>query len=149
MEQLTTYTIKSKNSSNIWVFKYHLNGILESFKALDGILNAAQIDWLFTKGKFPHQEEHIKHWQKKLKANFEITGGEPDLSFEALWKLYDHKIKRVESEKAFHKMKPADVIRCFQTVKYYDKYIAKSKVSKAHLSTFINQRYFEDEWQKV
>jgi hypothetical protein len=149
MEQLTTYTIKSKNSSNIWIFKYHLNGVLESFKALDGILTQRQVEWLFIKGKFPHQEQHIKDWQKNLKANFEITVGEPDLSFEALWRLYDHKIKRFESEKAFNKMKPADVIRCFQMVKYYDNYVAKTKVGKAHLSTFINKRYFEDEWQKV
>ena len=149
MEQLVTYTIKSKNSNNIWEFKYHLNGVLYSFKALDGVLSTKQIDWLFVKANFPYKEDQIKHWQKKLKANFEITVGEPDLSFEALWKLYDHKIKRVESEKAFNKLKPADVLRCFQTVKHYDKYVNKSKVNKAHLSTFINQRYFEDEWQKV
>ena len=116
MEQLVTYTIKSKNSNNIWEFKYHLNGVLYSFKALDGVLSTKQIDWLFVKANFPYKEDQIKHWQKKLKANFEITVGEPDLSFEALWKLYDHKIKRVESEKAFNKLKQIGRASCRERV---------------------------------
>jgi len=27
-EQLTIYTIRSKNTTNVWVFKYDLNGFL-------------------------------------------------------------------------------------------------------------------------
>lgn len=149
MEQLVTYTIKSKNSNNIWEFKYHLNGVLYSFKALDGVLSTKQIDWLFVKANFPYKEDQIKHWQKKLKANFEITVGEPDLSFESFWNLYDYKVKKFEAEKAFKKLKEPDIIKCFLTVPGYNKYLQSKGVAKAHLSSFINKRYFEDEWQKV
>ena len=149
MEQLTTYTVKSKNSDNVWIFKYDLNGFLKEFNRLEGELSEIQIRWFFVKGNFPYDEQLIKSWRLKLKANFEITIGESDLSFEALWNLYDHKVKRVEAEKQFSKLKEADVIKCFLSIKGYNKYLQKKGTGKAHLSTFINQRYFEDEWQKA
>lgn len=76
----------------------------------------------------------------------EIT---PDLSFEALWNLYNYKIKRVESEKCFNKLKEADVIKLFLEVPKYNKYMTKKTHDKAHLSTFINKRMFEDDFSKV
>lgn len=149
MEQLTTYTIKSKNSNNIWEFKYHLNGVLYSFKALDGVLSVTQIEWLFVKANFPYKEDQIKDWQKKLKANFEITVGEPQLSFETLWILYDNKVKKFEAIKAFNKLKEPDIIRCFLSVPGYNKYLQRKGIAKAHLSSFINKRYFDDDWNKA
>ena len=149
MEQLTSYTVKSKNSDNVWIFKNDLNGFLKEFNRLEGELSQTQVQWFFFKGNFPYDEQLIKSWRLKLKANFEITIGESDLSFEALWNLYDHKVKRVEAEKQFSKLKEADVIKCFLSIKGYNKYLQKKGTGKAHLSTFINQRYFEDEWQKA
>ncbi len=148
-DQLITYTVKSKNSATVWRFKYHLNGTLNEFKVLEGIPSEVQFNWLFKKGNFPYYETQIKEWETKLKANFEIVKGEPVLTFEALWDKYNLKVKRIESEKAFKKLKEADVIKCFLAVPGYDKYLQRKGTGKAHLSTFINQRYFEDDWSKA
>lgn len=149
MSQLKSYTVKSKNSENIWVFKYHLNGTLASFEILDGILNEEQIVWLFYKGKFPYLQEHVERWHKALKKNFDVEVGEPDLSFDALWNLYDYKVSRQDAEKAFKKLNPADVIRCFQSVPGYKKHIAFKKTGQAYLSSFLNGGYFKDDWAKA
>lgn len=149
MEQTTNYTVKSKNSDNVWTFKYDLNGLLLEFKRLEGILSENQVQWFFFKGNFPYKEVQIKEWIGKLKVNFEITIGTPDLSFEALWNLYDNKVKRVECEKQFNKLKEADVIKLFLSVPKYKDYLQRKRIAQAHLSTFINQRYFEDDWSKV
>ncbi len=149
MNQLKSYTVKSKNSENIWVFKYHLNGTLAGFEILDGTLNEEQITWLFFKGKFPYLQEHVERWRQKLKANFEVVIGEPDLSFEALWILYDYKVGRQDAEKAFTKISEADIIRCFQSVPAYKKHISFKKTSQAYLSRFINGGYFKDDWAKA
>ena len=149
MIQLTTYTIKSKNSANVWVFKYHLNGTLALFEVLDGILSEKQINWLFRLGHFPYQESQIADWQKHLKENFEISVGEADLSFDALWNAYENKVKRQEAEKAFKKMKPADVMRCFQAIPGYNRYLSRKGTAKAMLATFINQAYYLDDWSKA
>ena len=158
MDQLITYIIKSKLNGYVWRFKYHLNGNFISFEILEGQLTATQVKWLFggknekdqfQEAKFPIIEATIKVWQKKLKDNFEITIETPDLNFENFWNLYNHKVKKFESEKAFNKLKEADVIKCFLALPGYEKYLQKTAIAKAHLSTFINRRYYEDEWQKV
>lgn len=149
MEQSTTYTVKSKNTDNVFVFKYGLNGILCEFKILEGLLSENQIQWFFFKGKFPIAEYQIKEWIKNPKSNFEITIGTPDLSFEALWNLYNYKVKRHEAEKRFNMLKESDIIKLFIQVPKYNKYMTRKTHDKAHLSTFINKRMFEDDYSKV
>ncbi|AJA67336.1 hypothetical protein MYRA21_0092 [Myroides sp. A21] len=144
-EQLTTYTIRSKNSINVWVFKYDLNGFLNEFKNMEGVLSEKQFQWFFVQGNFPYLEVTIKEWSKRLKNNFEIEKNLPVLDFEAIWKLYDNKVKRVFAEKQWNKLNDADRIKCFLHIPKYHKRIAKSKEAQAHFSTYINQRYFDDE----
>ena len=147
MEQYTTYTVKSRNSPNIWQFKFHLNGTLAEFNLLEGTLTEKQINWLSSKGHFPFYEAEVKNWQSKLSENFEIIVGEPDLSFDALWSLHNHKVSKAMALKAFNKLKPADIILCFLGNERYQKYIAtKPNLEKMHLATFINQRRWEDEY---
>jgi hypothetical protein len=147
MELLRTYTIKSRSDGYIWQFKYHLNGILAEFKMLDGVLSETQINWL--KANYPFYEADVKQWQEKLKSNFEINIGEPDLSFSALWELYAHKVKRIESEKRYNKLKEADKLKIFFTVPGYKYYLQVSGVAQANLATFIHQQYYEDDWYAV
>jgi len=143
---LKTYTIKSKNSNNVWVFKYSLNGFLNHFEILEGNLSETQEQWLDEKNNFPLREQKMKEWQKNLKQNFEITIGDPDLSFDAAWNLYGNKVKRVFAERSFEKLNKADVIKLFIHIPKYLKRINKSKEAQAHFATYINQRYFEDEY---
>ena len=149
MSLLKTYTVKSKNSENIWQFKFHLDGTLATFEILDGKLNQEQIEWLFFKGKFPYLQEHVERWKSKLMKNFEIVEGEPDLSFDAIWELYGYKVGRQEAEKAYKKLKPAEVIRCFQAVPGSKKFTAKKQTSMAYLSTFMNSGYYKDDWYQA
>lgn len=147
MNLTTTYTVKMQNGS-VWVFKYNLNGILVYFDVLEGELSQNQQDFLYPQGNFPWKELQIKEWSKRFKTAI-IEVGERDVSFEALWNLYKEKVKRVQAEKAFNKLKEQDVILCFLSIPGYNKYLQKKGISKAHLSTFINQRYFEDDWSKA
>jgi hypothetical protein len=152
MEQITTYTVKSKEKGLIFLFKYDLNGNLKAFEIVEGELNGRQMKWLFAGANFPADESTMRNvWQKEKSytANFEIIKATPVLDFENLWQIYNNKVKKFEAEKSYNKLKEPDKIRCFLAIKGYDKYLAKSGVAKAHLSTFINQRYFEDEWSKA
>jgi hypothetical protein len=149
--ELTTYTVKSKKKGLIFLFKYDLNGHLKAFEILEGELNPRQIRWLFSTN-FPSDEIIMKTvWQKKqfVTDKFEIIKAAPVLDFENFWNIYNNKVKKFEAEKSYNKLKEPDKIRCFLAIKGYEKYLAKTGVAKAHLSTFINQRYFEDEWQKA
>ena len=147
MNLTTTYTVKMQNGS-VWVFKYNLNGILVFFNVLEGELSEKQQNFLYPQGNFPWKESQIKEWNKLYKTTI-IEVGERDISFEALWNLYNHKVKKFEAEKAFKKLKEQDVILCFLSIPGYNKYLQKKGTAKAHLSSFINQRYFEDDWSKA
>lgn len=171
MEQLTTYRTKGKEIGLVFLFKYDLNGNLKLFEIAEGELNSGQIKWLFTgylpsdatfenvkdllsklKTNFPADESIMRTiWMKDKKYNkvFEIEKSSANLSFEALWNLYDNKVKRFDCEKQFNKLKEADVIKLFLSVPKYKDYLQRKRISQAHLSTFINQRYFEDDWSKA
>lgn len=150
MEQLITYTVKSKEKPLLFLFKYDLNGNLKVFEILEGELTPAQQSWLFA--HFPTNEVLMKTvWQKDkaYTTKFEIIKAAPVLDFENFWNIYNNKVSKADSEKQYNKLKDADKIKCFLSIKGYDKYLAKTGVAKAHLSTFINKRYFEDEWHKA
>ena len=151
MTQFTTYTIKSKQNGFIWQFKYLLNGDLKSFEIVEGKLSATQMKWLFAGANFPTIESIMKTvWMKELKQNFEITIGDPDLSFDAFMEAYGYKVKRVMAERAWKKLNKADHIKAFLGLKGYNNHLKRNNgIAKAHPSTYLNQRYFEDEWHKV
>jgi hypothetical protein len=105
--------------------------------------------WLFSTN-FPANESIIKTiWMKDKKYTkvFEIEKAVADLSFDALWKMYDHKIAKFHAEKAFEKLKEEAIIKCFLSIPIYKKYLAHAKIAQAHLATYINGRYYENEYK--
>lgn len=147
MSLTRTYTVKIEKG-DIWQFKYNLNQYLIAFNVLEGEISQAHSDWLFKKGKFPYLEEQIKEWQKKLKQ-LTIEVLEPNFSFEALWNLYDNKVSKFDAKKSFNKLSQADQIKCFMAIPGYKKYVARKQIGTAHLATFINRQYYNDDWTKV
>lgn len=144
---LTIYKVKGLEIGLEFIFKYNLNGFLVSFEK-NQTLNEDQRSWLYS-NRFPETEEILKEkWiiDSKMRKKFKIEKAPADLSFESLWNLYGYKVSRQDAEKAFNKLNQLEVIKCFQTLKAYEDYLVKTKIAKAHLSRFINARYFENEY---
>lgn len=144
----TTYRAQGKEIGLVFLFKYDLNGNLKLFEICEGQLNENQIKWLFS--HFPATESTMKTiWMKDKKYTkvFEVERSLPDLSFAALWNLYDNKVAKYHAEVAFKKLKEEAIIKCFQSIKGYHKYLAKTKVAQAHLASFINAKYYLDDWE--
>ncbi len=139
----TSYTVKLENN-DVWVFKYNLKGLLVGYEVLDGELSDKQFEWLFPQGKLPIKESIIDEWRKK--KNLKIVLDEPDISFENLWKQYGYTKSKQDSEKAYSKLNKGEKIKCFLALKDYEKDLAKSGTAKAHLSTWINKKRFNDEY---
>ncbi len=139
------YHVIGSSFTGVMVFKYCLNGLLTSFELRDADqLSEKQVDWLFS-SNFPYKEIQI-NYLKAIK-NFTVTEGSFDLSFDTFWNAYKHKLKRVMAEKAWSKLSDVDKIAAIAGIKHYDGYLnRKRNVEKAHASTYLNQRYWEDEW---
>lgn len=145
MENCTTYTVKHKTANILWVFKYDFKGNLRAFEVQDRPLTDTQIGFLFIEQKFPSTEEIMKGmWLKQKKSEFEINVGEIDLSFTAFWNTYNHKVKRVVSEKAWDRLSKKDRMEAIKGIQAYDGYLKRKGIAKANPATYINQRYWED-----
>ncbi|WP_166964666.1 hypothetical protein [Yeosuana marina] len=143
MEELfTTYTVTGSNTAIVWQFKYRLNGLLAEFKLIEGELDQKQINWLFLKGEFPYLEKQIKGW--KCIKNFKIEIGAPDLSFETFWELYNHKLKKIDTERLWKKLSEKDKIDAIVYIKTYNNYLARKGVDKANPYRYLGKRYWED-----
>lgn len=149
MEKLTTYRAQGKTIGLVFLFKYDLKGRLKAFIIEEGELDEAQKKWLFS-GNFPATESLMwSNWIKdeKYKKVFTVKKSPADLSFEALWEMYDHKMSKQAAMKAFAKMKEQEIIECFISIPVYKRNIEFRKIAQANLSTYINGRYYENEYK--
>lgn len=144
---LTIYRATGKSIGLVFLFKYDLNGHLKAFEIAEGELNEQQRLWLFSTN-FPATEEQMKSWSKieRFTKVFKVDQSVPDLSFEAFWKVWNLKIKKELSEKAWNKLSEADRIKCWITHPRYHRHLDNTKQAKAHLVTWINQKRFNDEY---
>jgi hypothetical protein len=152
MEQLTTYRAKGKEIGLVFLFKYDLEGNFKAFEIETGELDEKQKGWLFSKN-FPSDENMMKSiWMKDEKYTkvFVVEISPADLSFEALFTLFGHKVGKVDAIKSFNKLKKGDIIKCFIEVPHYLEYLKKNPgIAQLYLATYINKRRFEDERQQV
>lgn len=148
----TTYTVKSKQDGYVWQFRYQLNGDLVGYEILSGKLSEKQVKWLFNGGNFPATESIMKAvWMPKLRANFEITVGAPELTFEAFWNAYGNKVgKKKMAENLWNRLPKADKIKALAAITDYNRYLSrKPGIDKAHATTYLNQQYWENEWKSA
>jgi hypothetical protein len=148
-EAVVTYTVKARNSPDVWVFQYHLNGTLRSFTVLDGRLSPKQTAWLFSQGNFPYEEEHMGQWRAKLKKNFSIEQGLLDTSFAAFWNAYAHKVHKIEAERAWNKLKEADRIKALEGTRRYNDHLRRNTwKNKMDAKRFLKEKIWEDEFDQ-
>lgn len=148
--QLTIYRVKGKEMGLEFLFKYDLKGNLRLFEIVEGELNEIQIAWLYN--RFPAHENLMKStWmaQKSYKDKFDITVSPAVLTFDAVWELFGHKIKRFESETRWNKCNEATKIKIFTSIPAYKKYVERKGIAQKNLASFILQRYYDDDWNKA
>lgn len=144
-----TYLLIGKTLGITMQFKYDLNGLLVSFKVLEGELNDKQQEWLFCH-RFPYQEKKMD--VMKTVEWFEVTEIEPDLSFNVFWDTYNFKLgKRPMAENSWNKLSTGEKIAALSGIKPYDNYLARKNghISKAYASTYLNQRYWENNYKSA
>lgn len=148
MEQLTTYRAKGKEIGLVFLFKYDLKGNLKAFEISEGELTTIQQDWLFNVEHFPSNEVKMQYWAKSKSFTkiFDVELSPADLSFNAMWNLYDYKESRKDAENQFKKLKEADIIKCFVQIPKYKKKIALTGIAQALLATWLNKQRFNDEY---
>lgn len=145
----TTYTVKGRNFPNVWMFKYDLNGFLKEWILEEAELTEKQKQWLFNPVRFPYLESDIKTHFMAIK-NFDVIVGEPDISFDAFYSLYNKKVSKHTAEKAWDRLSKADKLTALKKIKEYDGYLNRKRtIDKAYPATYLNKRMFEDDFNTL
>ncbi len=142
MEEYTTYEVTFIATKDKWIFQYRKSdGILHCFLNLKG----SGFSNLLRKQTFPENVTMIEAWSK-FKKIVTIELKLDDYKFNTLWDKYNLKQKREQAEKAFNSLDFVDKIKCFSKLASYDAYLARTKINKALLVTWINQKRYNDEY---
>ena len=148
MTPTTTYTVKSNNTPIVWVFRYDLSGHLVAFEIKDGQLTDQQCLWLFNNSRFPWHESRLQPWFQNKKVT--IEKGEPDLSFDTFYNAYKYKIKRVVAERSWKRLSRVDRMNAILGIRAYENHLKRHpRKQKANPSTYLNQRYWEDDYSSI
>ena len=145
MKPEKVYNVIGSSFKGVMIFKYDLNGILTSFELQDAdVFDEQQINWLFRK-MFPYKETGIGNF--RAIKNFTVTEGEFNLVFEMFWNAYKYNVKKVLAEKAWEKLSDDDKIRAIAGIRHYDGFLFRKRgQDKAYPSTYLAQRYWEDDF---
>lgn len=148
---ITTYRAKGKKIGLVMLFNYDLKGNLKAFSIDEGVLDPTQQNWLFDIRHFPSNEDKMKFWASSpdFLNKFDVQIIPADLSFENAWNIYNYKMSKKDAEKAYVKMTTSEKIDFFISLPKYEGFLKKSKTAKAYLATYINGRYFENEYPEV
>ncbi|MBS1535333.1 MAG: hypothetical protein JST78_09665 [Bacteroidetes bacterium] len=151
MQNYNIYRAKGNDSGLEFIFKYDLHGHLKGFEIVEGELNEKQKNWLFNPQNFPVTETDIKAtWIRgRLRTKFDVTVAPAVLTFDAVWELFEHKIKKFESEHAWSKCSEATKIKIFASIPEYKKYINRKGIAQKNLASYILKRYYEDDWKRA
>jgi hypothetical protein len=142
MSELITYKVMFKETSDEWLFQYReSDGVIHSFYNIKG----SRVLKLFENGQFPGTKHEIENWTN-YKKHVTIELVLDDYSFEAFWIKYNLKVKKEKAEAAWKKLDFVDTIKCFNQLPKYHEHLAKTKVSKAHLVTWLNNKRYNDEY---
>ena len=80
-------------------------------------------------------------------AKFKVEKIPADLSFDRLWEAYNYKMGKKDALKVFNKLKEADVIKVFLSLKNYEAHLKRTGQAKAYLATYLNKEYYNNEYQ--
>ena len=140
--EIVTYKVLFKETADEWLFQYRKkDGVIYSFTNIKGnrILN------LFKNQQFPENIDLMEQWTK-FKSIVTIEIMLDDYSFETFWEKYNLKQKKEQAEKVYSKLTLVDKIKCFTKLKDYDEYLFKTKINKALMVTWLNQKRYNDEY---
>lgn len=142
----TIYFIRGKNTATEHIFKYDLNGNLNSFENTGQPLNEAQKKWFFIEGNFPFDESRILQMIQSsvLKNNFEIQKIPAEISFDDFWQAYGKIGTKSLAKKKFEKLKSNEVIQAFLGIKKEQQKKKNDGTAMPYAETYLNQKRWEE-----
>jgi hypothetical protein len=147
MERNYLLQIKTPKSGTLSILvRYDAAGYLVSQELRDypSKMTDEQINWLWSVA--PKMREYMQEW--KAATGYKAIELESDLSFEAFWDLYDHKLgNKKRTRDHWNKLDEATKALAMQKVKEYNFYMAHQTYDKVFAERWLAQKRYENEYR--
>lgn len=147
MERNYLLQIKTPKSGTLSILvRYDTAGHLVSQELRDypDVMNDQQLMWIWE--IVPRRSEMISQWNAI--TGYKATKLESDLSFEAFWDLYDHKLgNKKRTREHWNKLDEATKALAMQKVKEYNFYMAHQTYDKVFAERWLAQKRYENEYR--
>lgn len=135
-----TYVVKHKTQKFSFLFKYSLKGNITEFKS-DFVMTNAMVESF--KNLMPYFESELKNFAKD---KWEVQLVDNGLTFTSFWQLYNYKFgDKKRAEKLFNDLSEVDQGKAIIYIPRYDNFLKQSGQAKAHATTYLYQRRFDNE----
>lgn len=143
---MRTFAIESTRYTGELRYTFNDKGVLVAFSAENAEIETEKLLAIIsmlppTAAKLVEMIESAQK-QKTLVRFYEIVEDIPD--FEKFWTKYPRKVGKLESQKAYAKMKDTEKIKAYGYLPKYQKQADKDKVAYLYPATYLNQRRWED-----
>lgn len=132
---------KRHNASAL--LEYNDLGYLVNYELTPGSFEKAQYDFLLQ--KLPRTIAQLEAFRTWKLQNVRITTVQADLSFDAFYNAYAHKVsKRSASDNIWKKMPDAERAKAISYIPTYDTYLRESRVNKKYPETYLNSEMWNN-----
>lgn len=125
---------------------YTENDLLGKVEYMGGELLPEQIGWLQRNLPIVYDSTFPAFVAKSkltfIEERYEVT-------FEQFWEAYDLKVHKKRAQDAWGRMSKADKVKALMGVAPYDRHLQRSGYGKAHADTYLKDRYFDNDWNKL
>ena len=136
------YLIRFKNHNATAMVEYNEDGFLVKYELEAGDLKEDHL--LFISKIFPYNLNRLEKGLKTI-PNIDVREIEEDLSFDAFYDKYAHKVsKRSVSEKIWNKMPDIERAKAIKFIDIYDTNIRKTGVNKRYPETYLNSEIWNN-----
>ena len=130
------YILKSKAFSGAVTFGYDAAGYLVFF-INEAEMTEDQLKWC--SHNLPAKEEYLESYKGIIKGTIEEIP--MDISFDAFWDAYGHKVNRKRCEPLWKKLSDADKATAIMNIKPYEAFIKRHNRPKRDPENYLSPKF--------
>jgi len=137
------YILTHKKIAGAIVIQYDEQGRVRCFE-FD--CDASQELWEFMFNNFPQMQESLRH---PSFSNFIIQAVPEDITFQAFWKAYDHKVgDKHRAEKLYNLLNDIQKTQVLTSIPRYNTFLQKHATQeRCYPETYLSQSRWENEFK--
>jgi hypothetical protein len=150
-EQQYLITVFGKEAKRTFTITYRSGFLFALQLSETDEWTASAISWTLNFLRSQWSEEELQKNQADTSSlvRFRADKVEQDLSFDAFWDLYEHKVgNKARAMKLWSNLPKMDKARCFVGIRQYKFWLSHHpNVEKLYAETFLHQRRWENEYK--